>query len=44
MSVNGATLFNGQVQQDAQTLLDYAAGERDRAQLYTAELILSVPD
>lgn len=44
VSVNGATLFSGQVQQDAQTLLDYAAGERDRTQLYTAELILSVPD
>ncbi len=44
VNVNGAMLFNGQVLQDANTLLHYAANELDRSQLFTAELRLQVPN
>ncbi len=44
VTVNGAMLFNGQVTQDAETLLRYAANELDRAQLFTAELRLQIPN
>lgn len=43
VTVNGAMLFNGQVVQDANVLLDYTANELDREQLFTAELRLQVP-
>lgn len=44
VNVNGAMLFNGQVAQDANTLLRYAANELDRTQLFTAELRLQIPN
>lgn len=44
VSVNGAMLFNGQVLQDANTLLNHAANALDRSQLFTAELRLQVPE
>ncbi len=44
VTVNGAMLFNGQVAQEAETLLRYAANELDRAQLFTAELRLQIPN
>lgn len=44
VTVNGSTLFNGQVIQDAETLLRYAANELDRSQLFTAELRVQVPN
>lgn len=44
VTVNGAMLFNGQVMQSADTLLNHAARDLDRSQLITAELRLQVPN
>lgn len=44
VSVNGATLFTGQVLQDAETLLNSVEREYDRSLLYSAELSVQLPD
>ena len=40
--VNGRTVFDGIVQRDIRTLLDWAARDNDRAMLFAAELAIEV--
>ena len=43
VSVNGADVFDGAVEKDRETLLEWAARDNDRTRLYGAELTVTVP-